>query len=662
MNQVLSHLRSLLPRTSDLRQVKRHWRADIPAGLTVGVVALPLALAFGVSSGVGAAAGLVTAIIAGLTAAIFGGSNVQVSGPTGAMVVIIAPLVAQHGVGALPLLSVMAGILVFAGAIAGIGRAISLIPWPVIEGFTLGIAITIFLQQVPAAFGVEAVPGLNSLQAAFRAAFQAPWPDAAITLSFTAGAVVLLLLLERYAPKIPASLIVVALATILIWITKPGVDLIGEVPSSLPMPTAPAATPELMMALLPGAVAVALLAGIESLLSARIAAGMVPGGTYEPDRELFGQGLASIASGLFGGMPATGAIARTAVNVRSGGRSRLSSIIHALLLLVIVYAASGVVAFIPLFSLSAVLMVTTFRMVSGRTIRQIMGSTKSDAFTFVITAGITVALDLIWAIVAGMVVAGTLVLRRLASRSGVYRENRTSDPRIAVFRVDGSMFFGVADRLQSEIPRLTGVDVVILRLSRIGVMDATGAKALSDVVEALRSQNKQVIVKGLPGQYRPLVDRMGLESAVGDTDLIVDNWDQAIAMAKELSAEAALAETARTEAARIEAAKLEAARAKSAQAEAAQEEADRLEIARAEAAGETPLVLAKPAKTKVKKAKKTKSRSSKTQSKKTQSKKAKGTKAAAKKDSQKKDTIRENGVKPAETKSAAPDRSKTQPE
>ena len=531
----------------------------------MGVVALPLALAFGVSSGVGAAAGLVTAIIAGLTAAIFGGSNVQVSGPTGAMVVIIAPLVAEHGVGTLPLLSVMAGALVFAGAIAGIGRAISLIPWPVIEGFTLGIAITIFLQQVPAAFGVEAIPGLNSLQGAFRAAFQAPWPDAAVTLLLTAGAVILIFLIERFAPKVPASLVIVALGTILVLVFKPGVDLIGEVPSSLPAPIPPAATPDLIAALFPGAVAVALLAGIESLLSARIAAGMIPGGTYEPDRELFGQGLASIASGLFGGMPATGAIARTAVNVRSGGRSRLSSVIHALLLLLIVYAASGVVAVIPLFSLSAVLMATTFKMVSGRTIRQIMGSTKSDAFTFIITAGLTVALDLIWAIVAGMVVAGTLVLRRLASRSGVFRENRTDDPRIAVFRIDGSMFFGVADRMQTEVPRLKGVNAVILRLSRIGVMDATGAKALSEVVETLRNQGKNVIVKGLPGQYRPLVDRMGLESAVGDTDLIVESWDQAMELARQFSADAAEEEAA-VEAAAEETAMEEAAQAESAEA------------------------------------------------------------------------------------------------
>lgn len=544
MTPVFSHLRDLLPNAEDFRQVGRHWRADILAGITVGVVALPLALAFGVSSGVGAAAGLVTAIIAGLVAAIFGGSNVQVSGPTGAMVVIIAPLVATHGAGVLPLLSIIAGILVLAGGIVGIGRGISLIPWPVIEGFTLGIAITIFLQQVPAAFGVEALPGLNSLHGAFLAALSASWPDAWVTLTLTALCVAGLLLLNRYAPKLPASLLVVTAATLFVVLTKVPVSVIGEVPSSLPAPTLPFADLDLVLSLLPGAGAVALLAGIESLLSARIGAGMIRGGTYQPDRELFGQGLASIASGLFGGMPATGAIARTAVNIRSGGRSRLSSVVHALLLLAVVYAASKVVAHIPLFVLSAVLMVTTFGMVSGRTIRQLMGSTKSDAFTFITTATITVALDLIWAIVVGVLVAGVLVLRRLAGRSGVYREDRSGDPRIAVFRVDGSMFFGVADRMSREIPRLAGVDVVILRLSRIGIMDATGAKALSEVAQSLRTEGKHVIVKGLPGQYRPLADRLGLESSVGDADQIVDDWDQAMTLARRLLHESEEVDTA----------------------------------------------------------------------------------------------------------------------
>ncbi len=532
MSPILTHLRGLFPRASDVKQVRKSWRSDLTAGITVGVVALPLALAFGVSSGVGAAAGLITAIVAGLVAAIFGGSRVQISGPTGAMVVIIAPLVATHGIAVLPLLSVLAGTIVVIGGVLGLGRAISLIPWPVIEGFTLGIAITIFMQQVPAAFGVEPIPGINSLQAAFISAFSANWPDAALTLGLTAAAVVFIILFDKFAPKIPGSLVVVVLATLALWLTKWDVALIGEIPSSLPAPVIPEANMNLVTTLLPGALAIALLAGVESLLSARIAAGMMEGGSYEPDRELFGQGLASIASGLFGGMPATGAIARTAVNVRSGGRSRLASIVHALVLIVVVYALSGLVSFIPLFALSAVLMVTTFRMVTGKTIRQIMRSTRSDALVFILTATITVGLDLIWAIVVGVVVAGILVLRHFANQSGVYREYPITDPRIAVFRLDGSMFFGVSDRIETELSRLQGVDVIILRLSRIGVMDATGAKALSDLAANLTRRGKLVIIKGLPEQYRILVTRMGLFGLDRGSALMVDNMEDALFIAQ----------------------------------------------------------------------------------------------------------------------------------
>lgn len=212
----------------------------------------------------------------------------------------------------------------------------------------------------------------------------------------------------------------------------------------------------------------------------------------------------------------------------------MASIVHALLLLLVVYAASGLVSLIPLFALSAVLMVTTFRMISKGTIRQIMRSTRSDALVFVLTATITVGLDLIWAIAVGIIVAGTLMLRHFANHSGVYREYIVEDPRIAVFRIDGSMFFGVSDRIESEISRLSGVDVVILRLSRIGVMDATGVKALSDIAVGLNERGKLVIIKGLPTQYRELAARMGLMRQEHKASILVDNMDDALYIAENL--------------------------------------------------------------------------------------------------------------------------------
>ncbi|HHW84080.1 MAG TPA: SulP family inorganic anion transporter, partial [Actinomycetales bacterium] len=306
-----SHLRALLPSREDLALVQRHWKGDILAGVTVGIVALPLALAFGISSGLGAAPGIVTAIVAGAVAAIFGGSHLQVSGPTGAMVVVLAPLVATHGAQVVPLLSVMAGIMVVAGGLLGLGRSISLIPWPVVEGFTLGIATIIFLQQVPTALGVSADPALNTAVATGLAITQSSFPTAGVTLALALLVAVVTLLAPRVHRALPGSLIGVIIATTAAEWLALDVPRIGEIPSSLPLPQIPAFSLPLLQELLIPAAAVALLAGIESLLAARVAAGMVAGGTYQPDRELFGQGLANIASGVFGGMPATGAIART---------------------------------------------------------------------------------------------------------------------------------------------------------------------------------------------------------------------------------------------------------------------------------------------------------------------------------------------------------------
>lgn len=523
------HLLSLLPRPQDFTVMKHHWKGDIPAGITVGVVALPLALAFGVSSGVGAAAGLVTAIIAGLVAAIFGGSNLQVSGPTGAMVVIIAPLVVTHGAAAVPLLSVLAGVAVILGGVLGMGRAISLIPWPVIEGFTLGIATIIALQQVPNALGIEAPGGANTLLATVEAFKIASWPEAAGPVLMTVATVLVIALIAKVLPKWPAQLIAVAAATIAVYAFSINVPVIGALPEGLPAPTIPAATPELIGQLMPGAVAVAILAGIESLLSARVAAGMVKGETYHPDRELVGQGLASVASGMFGGMPATGAMARTAVNIKASGRTRLSVIIHALFLLAVVYLASGLVSQIPLAALAGVLLVTAFNMVSFATARVILASTKSDALVFCLTAVTTVVLDLIWAIGVGVAVTGVLVLRHFAKQSGVYREdNPDRHRRIAILRIDGAMFFGVSDRIESEIPTLDSVDVVIIRLSRVGVMDATGAKALADIVTKLREAGNVVYIKGLDPSLLDLANEVGVIDELGGPHHMFSTLDEAL--------------------------------------------------------------------------------------------------------------------------------------
>ncbi|MEO8284555.1 MAG: SulP family inorganic anion transporter [Pseudarthrobacter sp.] len=513
-------LTRFLPTRADYAGLRQSWRTDVFAGITVGIVALPLALAFGVSSGVGAEAGLITAIVAGLVAAVMGGSHVQVSGPTGAMVVVLAPVVAMYGTGSVALVSLMAGLMVCVLGISGLGKAVAFIPWPVVEGFTLGIAAIIFLQQVPLATGTAGTPGHNTLLAAIEAASGAAAPTVLLTLALVAGVAVVMVLVQKYFRALPASLLAVLLATAAAELLQLDVPRIGALPHSLPSPSLPAMDPASIGALAMPAVAIAALAAIESLLSARVAGGMVgpdgtPSGAYSPDRELTGQGLASIAAGLFGGMPATGAIARTAVNVRSGAKTRLSAVVHAVVLLGIVYLAAGLVGSIPLAALGGVLMVTAARMVSRRTVSAILRSTRSDAAVFVLTAIITVAFDLIVAIQIGLAAAALFTLRKFASLSSVQREeiagpSSAGDEHIAVFRLDGAMFFGAAERILQEISQVRDVQVAIIRLSQLRMLDATGAHALVEVISALELRGITVLLKGVRPDHLALVTNVGV--------------------------------------------------------------------------------------------------------------------------------------------------------
>ena len=533
---------ALLPRRSDYAQLGRTWRQDLVAGVTVGIVALPLALAFGVSSGVGAEAGLITAIVAGFVAAVFGGSHVQVSGPTGAMVVVLAPIVASHGVGAVALLSLAAGVVLVALGASRLGRAVAYIPWPVVEGFTLGIGVIIFLQQVPLAVSSPVAPGHNTAVAAMEALTTAPWPRAGASVAVVVLVAAVMLLVPRLHRALPASLIAILAASVAVAAFGLDVDRIGELPTSLRAPALPA----LDLAAVPGlagpALAIAALAAIESLLSARVASGL-PGpdgrttGTYHPDRELVGQGLASIAAGLFGGMPATGAIARTAVNVRSGARTRLAAAVHALVLLGVVYLASQLVGQIPLAALAGVLMVTAARMVSLRTARSILGSTRHDALAFVLTAVITVSFDLIVAIQIGLVAAALLTLRQFSKLGTVRREPiagpaHDGDEHIAVFRLDGLMFFGAAERILHELASVEGVEVVVLRLSQLRYLDATGAQALVEVIRTLESRGVTVLLKGVQEQHLELVRRVGVIAELRHHRHLFDTLEGAVEHAR----------------------------------------------------------------------------------------------------------------------------------
>lgn len=534
----LRSLASLLPSRRDYRGLRSSWRGDMIAGITVGIVALPLALAFGVSSGAGAEAGLITAIVAGLIAAVFGGSNVQVSGPTGAMVVVLAPIVASQGIEAVAIVSVMAGIIVVVAGVLRLGRTVSYIPWPVIEGFTVGIGVIIFLQQIPAALGNEGGEhSTNVAIAALTVVGGASWPAALLPLGVAAAVITLMLVLTKVSGRLPASFIAIVAVTIAAQALSLPLATIGTLPASLPAPSVPLLDFANFTPLLSAAFAVAALAAIESLLSARVASAMTDAGAYNADRELVGQGLASIASGFFGGMPATGAIARTAVNVRSGARTRVSAIVHALALLIVVYLAAQVVAVIPLAALSGVLMATAARMISPTVVKQVVRAGKAEAAVLLITAAITISFDLIIAVGIGIAAAAFFALRALSAASGVHREElsgaaQPGDERIALFRVDGSLFFGAAERIIARINDHDGIDVAIVRLSQLQLIDSTGAHTLTELITALERRGVTVLIKGIRPEHLRTLERLGVIDSLRHSNHLFDELEPAIEHAR----------------------------------------------------------------------------------------------------------------------------------
>ena len=512
-------LSPLLPQRADYAGLRKSWPRDVAAGVTVGIVALPLALAFGVASGVGAAPGLVTAVIAGAVAAVFGGSHLQVSGPTGAMTVVLVPLVAQQGPSVVYPVAVLAGLVVMGGALLRLGRLLAYIPWPLIEGFTVGIALVIAAQQVPGALGIPKPPIENAAAAAAVAVGRfAEHPKWAV-LSLLVLSVVLTAGLPRLHRSLPASLLAVVAVTAVAELAGVQVARIGALPSSLPVPSLPDLTH--LSALIKPAVVVAFLAALESLLSARVADGMADTTQHVPDRELFGQGLANIASGLCGGMPATGAIARTAVNARAGAHTRLAALTHSLVLGVIVYAAAGLVGRIPLVALAGVLLVTAYRMVERHNVRAVLGSTRNDAIVFLLTAVGTVAFDLIRAVEAGLALAVVLSVAHLAKTAQAVPEPLSSDgidsetehgllaQHVLTYRLDGPLFFAASARFLAQLTATADVRVVILRMSAMLMLDATGARGLGELVEQLADRGITVLIKGASPEHTRLLTAVG---------------------------------------------------------------------------------------------------------------------------------------------------------
>ncbi|MEV5692272.1 SulP family inorganic anion transporter [Micromonospora globbae] len=533
----------LLPQRADWAAVRRSPGRDLIAGLTVAVVALPLALAFGVTSGLGAEAGLVTAVVAGAVAAVFGGSNLQVSGPTGAMTVVLVPVVQRFGATGVLMVGAMAGLVLIVLSVARLGRYVRYLPVPVIEGFTAGIAVVIALQQVPAALGVADAHGERvwAVAADAVARFVARPHPAPLAMAVAVAAV--MLVGARWRPGWPFSLVAVAAATAVAELAPVDLARIGALPAGLPAPSLGFLDPGAVGVLLPSALAVAALAALESLLSATVADGMTVGERHDPDRELFGQGLANLAAPVFGGIPATAAIARTAVNVRAGASSKLAALTHAVALAGIVLVAAPLVGRIPLAALAGVLLATTVRMVEAGSLRALVRATRGDALVLVLTFAVTVALDLVTAVAVGVGVAVVIALRAVARTARLERvpldrgehsaeEHALLADHIVAYRLDGPLFFAAAHTFLLQLSDVADVRVVILRMSRVSTIDATGAQVLGDAVLRLQRRGITVLLSGVAPGHDQVLSALGVAGQLRRDGLVFPDTPSAIRYAR----------------------------------------------------------------------------------------------------------------------------------
>jgi SulP family sulfate permease len=461
------------------------------------------------------------------------------------MAVVLLPIVASFGAGAVATVAVLAGVIVVLAGLLGLGRLLTFLPWPVVEGFTLGIAVVIAAQQVPIALGVPTPEGTNASLVAVRAVVRSVEQGDLVVVVLLAVTIAVTVALSQVHRAVPAALVAVGLVTAVAELAGLDVVRIGALPRMLPAPS----LPELGQAgaLGSAAVAVAALAALESLLSARVADAMTDREPHDSDRELVGQGLANVASGLFGGLPATGALARTAVNVRSGARTRLASLSHALVLAVMMVALSGVVSRIPLVALAGVLLVTAARMVDRHSVMAVLRSTRTDALVLVLTAGATVVLDLVRAVEIGIVVAVAVALVRLSRTAQVVEETAAvleiSDPQdhellrdhVLVYRVEGPLFFAATARFLREFAAVADVRVIVLRLADLAMLDASGARAVAQIVADLHDRHIHVVLKVESVEHTRLLRAVGALGGLDEEGLVLTDLPSALERARTLA-------------------------------------------------------------------------------------------------------------------------------
>jgi SulP family sulfate permease len=524
---------------------------DVVAGVTVGLVALPLAMAFAIASGLTPQAGIYCAVVTGFLISALGGSKTQIGGPTGAFVVVIAGIVALHGVDGLFMCTVMAGVILIILGVTGMGTAVKYIPRPIVIGFTNGIAVLIASTQIKDFFGLnlDKVPGVFWLRMeAIAANFH--------TLSFAAtalavGTVVTMLVCRAVSNRIPGPIVAMLGATIAAFVFKLPVETIGTrfggIPGGLPHLAIPHFRADLIHGLLGPAFTVAMLGAIESLMSAVVADRMT-NDHHNPNVELVAQGVANVVSPMFGGLPATGAIARTATNIRSGAKSPVAGIIHALTLLCVLLFAAPLASYIPMAALAGILMVVAYNMGEWREIPQLLKLTKTDISIWLVTFALTVFADLTVAVEAGMILAALLFIGRVADTTTVSQvtDDYVEDGRVhilqdkdipyyaTIFRIHGPFLFGATDKLAVVTEDIhTLPPVVILRLRNMTALDATGLFALEDVARELHASKRVLILCGAREQPAKLIRQAEFEEVIGREN-ICDNVQSALRRAEEV--------------------------------------------------------------------------------------------------------------------------------
>ncbi|MBR2326077.1 MAG: sulfate permease [Alistipes sp.] len=536
---------------------------DVMAGIIVGIVAIPLAIAFGIASGVGPTEGLVTAIIAGFIISALGGSRVQIGGPTGAFIVIIYGVIQQFGLGGLAIATILAGIMLVLMGIFKLGTIIKFMPYPIIVGFTAGIAVTIFSTQINdlLVLGIEEVPAnfIDKWMCYFQNIGNINWWSLGIGIA----SILIIVGTPYISKKLPGSLIAIVVMTLFCWVLEHftgihPVSTIGdlyELPSGLPSFRMPALEGDntlwsTIQTLLPTAFTIAILGAIESLLSAMVSDGVI-GSRHNSNTELMAQGVANIVVPFFGGIPATGAIARTMANINNGGRTPVAGIVHTLVLLLVLLLLGGVVGAIPMPCLAGVLIMVSYNMSGWRTIRSMCRQSRSDITILFTTMLLTIIFDLTIAIEVGLILAVVLFVRRIMETSHIsvlrdemelHHDGEEGDVQLAipqgveVYEIDGPFFFGVATKFEELARARKSAQIRIIRMRKVSFIDSTGLHNLEIFIDSAMQSGQHIILSGVNEKVYNAIERVGLVTKIGK-DNILNHIDLALARAEQLSKE-----------------------------------------------------------------------------------------------------------------------------